>query len=252
MIEFERSGVGPSLVLVHGITESRRTWDPLIEALSTTHDVVAVDLRGHGMSNSLGEFDVISLAGDVHEVVDSLGINGPLLIGHSLGGTVVSAYAAIYPCRGVINVDQPMRLGDFQSALRLIEPQLRGDEDEFRVVMDMILEGLRGSLGDEEWQRLSKLRRVDQDVVLAIWSAVLETEAQDLEALVNALAGAITVPYLSLHGSDPGEGYEAWLKALVENVQYEEWEDRGHYPHLVEPERFVALVDEFESSLFDR
>jgi pimeloyl-ACP methyl ester carboxylesterase len=128
---------------------------------------------------------------------------------------------------------------------------LRGDEASFRQVMDLLLESLRGELDADEWERLAALRRVDQDVVLAIWSTVLDTEADELTAMVEALASSITVPYLSLHGSDPGEGYEEWLRGLVVDSLFEEWVGTGHYPHLVQPARFLELLDEFETSISD-
>jgi pimeloyl-ACP methyl ester carboxylesterase len=249
MLEFERGGEGTPIVLVHGITESRRSWDPLLERLAGSHDVLAVDLRGHGESEASEPYDVITLASDVHEVVEALGIENPLLIGHSLGGTVVSAYAAMYPCCGVANIDQPMRLGDFQATLQSIESMLRGDDDAFQQVMKMVFEEMRGQVDDEEWERLASLRRADQEVVLAIWAAVLDAEAEDLEAMVDSLASAITVPYLSLHGTDPGEGYEQWLCDLIDDARVEQWEGLGHYPHLVDPDRFFDLLEDFEESL---
>lgn len=236
-------------MLVHGITESRRSWDPLVERLAASHDVLAVDLRGHGESDAEGPYDVITMASDVHEVVEALGMERPLLVGHSLGGTVVSAYAAMYPCCGVVNIDQPMRLGDFQAALRSVESMLRGDDAAFQQVITMVFDSMRGELDGELWERLVGLRRADQEVVLAIWAAVLESEAEQLEAMVNALASAITVPYLSVHGTDPGAGYDDWLRNLVQDVRIERWDGLGHYPHLVEIDRFVDLLSEFESML---
>lgn len=236
-------------MLVHGITESRRSWDPLVERLAASHDVLAVDLRGHGESDAEGPYDVITMASDVHEVVEALGMERPLLVGHSLGGTVVSAYAAMYPCCGVVNIDQPMRLGDFQAALRSVESMLRGDDAAFQQVITMVFDSMRGELDGEQWERLVGLRRADQEVVLAIWAAVLESEAEQLEAMVNALASAITVPYLSVHGTDPGAGYDDWLRNLVQDVRIERWDGLGHYPHLVEIDRFVDLLSEFESML---
>jgi pimeloyl-ACP methyl ester carboxylesterase len=50
-IAYEVVGDGPPIVLVHGIIESRRSWDPLIAPLAREHRVVAVDLRGHGASD---------------------------------------------------------------------------------------------------------------------------------------------------------------------------------------------------------
>ena len=80
-VEFEVTGHGPPLVLVHGITESRRSWDPLIGPLAAGHTVLAVDLRGHGQSGAGERYDLDSMAADVHDVVDALGWGAPVLVG---------------------------------------------------------------------------------------------------------------------------------------------------------------------------
>jgi pimeloyl-ACP methyl ester carboxylesterase len=45
---------------------------------------------------------------------------------------------------------------------------------------------------------------------------------------------------------DPGEGYAAWLTGAVPSAAYELWPDVGHYPHLVDPERFLARLAAFD------
>ena len=109
LIRLAHSIVGPqdtsALVLLHEITESSGSWDPIVERLRATYRVVTVDLRGHGES-PLGEaYDPVSYATDVVETVASAGIERPVVIGHSLGGVVASAVAAISPVGGGINVD---------------------------------------------------------------------------------------------------------------------------------------------------
>lgn len=249
MLHYERHGHGAPLVLVHGITESLRAWDPLVDSLASTHDVVALDLRGHGESAPGEPYDVLTLASDVHELVTSLALDDPLLVGHSLGASVVSAYAALFASVGVLNLDQPLRLGDFRATLQLLEPALRGDRTSFEATMAMVFDSMRGPLDDVQWRRLAELRRPDQEVVLGIWSSVLELEPDQLEALVTSMTRAIAVPYLAVHGTDPGEGYEQWLTALARRASVQRWEGRGHYPHLVEPERFLATLAQFEASL---
>lgn len=69
------------------------------------------------------------------------------------------------------------------------------------------------------------------------------------DALVSAMAGNINVPYLSLHGIDPGPTYAMWLTARIPTAAVELWPDLGHYPHLVEPDRFVSRLDAFVASL---
>ena len=249
MINVERRGAGPALVLVHGITESHHSFDPLIGSLAENHDVLALDLRGHGESTREGPYDVLRLALDVQETLAAAGVSDVVLVGHSLGGSVVSVAAALMRVRGVVNLDQTMDLTSFQASLRALEPLLRADAATFAATMDMIFDAMRGSLSDEEWARLRALRRYDQEVVLDIWASVFELGEDELAAMVTNLAGAIHAPYLSLHGTDPGENYESWLSALVPQAVVERWAGAGHYPHLAEPERFLARLADFEARL---
>ena len=249
MIKVERRGAGPALLLVHGITESHHSYDPLVDALAESHDVLAMDLRGHGESTREGPYDVLRLALDVHDVVAQARLSDVVLVGHSLGGSVVSVAAALSSVRGVVNLDQTMDLASFQASLRALEPLLRADSATFAATMNMVFDAMRGPLSDEEWARLAALRRYDQDVVLEIWANVFELGEDELAAMVTNLAGAITAPYLSLHGTDPGEDYETWLTGLVPQAVVERWEGAGHYPHLAEPERFLARLADFEAGL---
>jgi pimeloyl-ACP methyl ester carboxylesterase len=240
-----------TLVLVHGITESKASWDPLVEALSAIAPVVAVDLKGHGDGSTEPPFDLGSLAMDVIAEVSGAGVElaDTVLIGHSLGGTVVSAMAANAPCRGVVNVDQPLALAAFQSGLQQLEPLLRGDEASFRQAITMVFDTMRGPLSEAETARIEGLRRPVQAVVLDVWDPVLTQSAADLDALVAQIAASINVPYLSLHGIDPGEGYADWLAGLIPTATVEVWADHGHYPHLVDPDAFVARVAAFVNAL---
>jgi pimeloyl-ACP methyl ester carboxylesterase len=172
---------------------------------------------------------VLTLAGDVHEVL--------------------SAYVALFPACGALAIDQSLRLGAFQESLRALEPMLRGDQVRFDDAMTMVFESLRGPLDDEQWRRLTVLRRLDQDVVLVIWSSVFDLAPDELDTMVDAMTRAIGVPFLAVHGTDPGEDYEQWLDDRVATARVERWPDRGHYPHLAEPDRFLATLDDFERSL---
>jgi pimeloyl-ACP methyl ester carboxylesterase len=235
------------LVLVHGITESRRAWDPLIDSLAADHSVVAVDLRGHGESPRVPPYEPFTMAADVFEVVERVGGGDPLLIGHSLGAIVVSLYAANAPVRGVINIDQPLELGGFNELLCSIEPMLRGDDAEFQAVMHDVFTMLYGPLPERERERLVALAHPEQDVVLGVWGTVLESTPEALNSLMSDGLAAITAPYLALHGEDLGHDYAEWLMSRVKNATIEVWPGLGHYPHLIERDRFLARVREFET-----
>ena len=244
-IAFERTGSGPPLVLVHGITESHHSWDPLIPALAERFDVVAVDLRGHGESAKVPPFDVGTLAEDVAALTAHLGLARPHLIGHSLGGVVVSVMAATVDPASVINVDQPLDLSGFHTGLAPAAPVIRGTPAEFEGFFDSLLTSLQGGLPAAEQARLRALSRPDQDVVNGIWQLVIDGPVAELDAFTDAVLDGVTVPYLSLHGIDPGPPYVEWLTARCPTATVEVWPDDSHYPHLADPERFLARVAEF-------
>lgn len=246
-IEYNVAGDGLPLVLVHGITESRKAWDPLIAPLADAgYRTIAIDLRGHGASSVAPPFDLATMAGDLGAVLDAESDGDALLVGHSLGGAVVSAFAAGGPCRAVVNVDQPLALSGFKAVLGDLEPLLRGSPDEFASATGAIFDQMAGPLDGAERERIDELRNAHQEVVIGAWDTVFTLTADELDAMVEAIAGEISLPYLSLHGIDPGPDYAPWLTRLVPSATVEVWPDLGHYPHLIEPDRFVERVIEFD------
>lgn len=239
---------GPPLVLIHGITESRAAWDPLVDDLGSTYRLLLVDLRGHGASEVSGPYDPLTYAADVIETMADAEFTGAPVIGHSLGGIVASAVAAMGGTTAVINIDQSMRLSVFKALLAEVEPLLKGDEAEFAAAVELIFQAMVGPLPAAEVARIDGLRRARPDVVLGTWATVFDSTTEELDATVEALAATITVPYLALHGVDPGPGYGDWLGALVPTATVEVWDDHGHYPHLVDQARFTARVRAFIDS----
>jgi len=249
----EITGQGPLAILIHGITESRESYRPILADLSSRYTVLAVDLRGHGLSDADVPYDVISLATDIYDTLISADLAGsevpPLVIGHSLGGLVASAYGAIFPARGVINIDQPLRLAAFKDGLSQLEPLLKGDQASFDMAIGLVFDSMFGPLSQAEITRLNTLRRADPEVVLGIWGTVFESTPEQLDEIVEALLSSLSVPYLAVHGSDPGSEYVEWLKARVPSATVELWPDHGHYPHLVDSPKFLDRVSSFDSSL---
>lgn len=244
-IAYEVEGAGAPLVLVHGITENRRTWDEFVPLFRDDFQVIRLDLRGHGESAKGEDYSPPSLAGDVAAVVEALDVGPVHIVGHSLGGMVATAYAAFFSARSAVNVDQPFQFADFAALVRGIEPALRGDGFEDAINAEM--EALAGpALSDEHKVRLRAFRKfAHQDVVLALWEPLLLQSAEEITATVEAMLPAVRVPYLALHGTDLGPEYTAWLTGLIPTATVETWDGLGHWLHLIEPDRFAARVRDF-------
>ncbi len=245
----DHGGDGASVLLVHGITESSGCWDPITDRLNTSHRVITMDLRGHGASGTADEYGLEAMAGDVVAVADHLGVLGQVhLVGHSLGGAVVSAVGGAAPVASIVNVDQSLQLGAFKAQLADVEAMLR-DSESFPAVIDGLFAQLAGpKISAEAMGRVNELRRPDQDVVLGVWDLMFtmsESEINDVvESALGGYAGA-SVPYLSIFGEDPGPQYQPWLSSFITGAQVELWAEHGHYPHLVDPDRFVDRIRTF-------
>ena len=95
------------VVLLHGIRDLAWSMDPIARALRDGHRVLSLDLRGHGASDHPGVYTFPHYAADLHGVLDRLGIERPIFIGHSLGGQVVCHYAGLFPerARAVVTIE---------------------------------------------------------------------------------------------------------------------------------------------------
>jgi N-formylmaleamate deformylase len=104
-------GHKPSVVLAHGITDNGLCWTRLAQALEQDYDCIMYDARGHGQSDQPGSYGLNDHVADLAGLVKALGLDRPVLAGHSMGASNVAATAATYPglCRGVILEDPPWR-----------------------------------------------------------------------------------------------------------------------------------------------
>jgi esterase len=91
------TGDGEPLVLVHGLFGAARNLGILTRALSQGAKVIVLDLRNHGESPHGLPMDFATMAGDVVETLDSLGVSRASIIGHSLGGKTAMALALTRP-----------------------------------------------------------------------------------------------------------------------------------------------------------
>jgi len=90
-------GSGRPLVLLHGLASSCRIWDFTAPLLSRHFHTVALDQRGHGLSDKPGSYTFAETTGDLAAFIEGLGLERPAVAGHSWGAGVALQFAADYP-----------------------------------------------------------------------------------------------------------------------------------------------------------
>lgn len=109
-LEYGEAGQ-PELVLVPGITSPAATWEFVSLELARDYHVLAMDVRGRGLSDHpTTGFTTPDYARDLAEALAALGLERPLVVGHSMGAWIAAAFGALYQeLRGpLIIADPPM------------------------------------------------------------------------------------------------------------------------------------------------
>jgi pimeloyl-ACP methyl ester carboxylesterase len=122
-------GKGKQILCIHGLTANSRFWDCLASALSPHHRVIAMDLRGRGLSDKPPTgYSIEHHCKDVLALIDDLGLKRPVLMGHSLGAFISLVFSAKYPqyVDRLILVDGGGKLSETQMAkvFKGIKPSL--------------------------------------------------------------------------------------------------------------------------------
>jgi len=255
-------GVGPSVVLLHGLASNLRLWDGVAWRLRDAgHRVVACDLRGHGLSpKPEGPYDVPTVAADVIALIERLELGACLLAGQSYGGTVAMQVAADRPdlAAAVVGLDGGFldlgrRFPSWELCQReLSPPSLTGRPlAAIRVRMKAQFagwpeEGLAGQLACFE---------VRDDGTVAPWL----TKERHLEVLRGmwsidnaALWARVGAPVLLVAAERPGSPRRAqWYDdvtrcqaLLTEHVRAEVvWMPGDHDLHAEQPDKVARLLE---------
>jgi pimeloyl-ACP methyl ester carboxylesterase len=98
----------PVIVMAHGVTDNGLCWATVSEKLQADYDIYMLDTRGHGLSDPFTTSDDgDTLIKDVVAAVEALGIEKPILMGHSMGAATVMRVGAEYPdlAKAVVMLD---------------------------------------------------------------------------------------------------------------------------------------------------
>ncbi|MFI6761120.1 alpha/beta fold hydrolase [Micromonospora sp. NPDC050417] len=237
----------PPLVLVHGLSYDRRQWKPLLrelEAVDPGRRVLTLDLPGHGGSPRRDSYQTDEIAQVIHEAVTDAGLESPIMVGHSLGGVLATIYAARYPTRGAVNIDQPLLVGGFGEALRQAEPVLRGPA--YHQVWETMLAGMHIELLPPAARELVRTATTPrQDLLLGYWHEVIVTPAEEITERRTQDLDTIHsrgIAYRYVTGEEPNPRYRRWLESTLPDIAITVLPGSGHFPHLARPGELARIL----------
>lgn len=242
-IAWERHGSGPPLLLIHGLGYARWGWEPVVEPLSRSFDVLLHDNRGIGESDAPpGPYTTAELAGDAVEVLDEAGVERAHVVGTSLGGMVAQELALGWPERVdrlVLASTTPGGAQAYPMPARTVElMQARATLREY--VENALDPDPRPELVD---RILAHRERTAQQY--EPWAAQAAAGAAfDARERLGALAAATLVQ----HGDgdvvvDPRNA--DLLATAIPGARLSVYPGAGHLIMWQEPERFVRELEEF-------
>jgi pimeloyl-ACP methyl ester carboxylesterase len=240
-IFFVEHGEGVPVLYVHGNVASCR-WFQRVMNVPGAH-TVALDMPNFGRSKPLpGEADIDRYADAVFAFVGARGLDRPVIVGHSLGGSVVMSLAVRYP-----DLPRAIVLVDSASPAGLVTPRERHPAIEMmrtnRAVLSAALRAIAPTLKDEEF--FSQL--VDDGERLAAPAWIGNAEALG-RACYTGRTAAFAGPVLVVWGrKDPivTEGMARETAAAFPDARLSILEEVGHSVMAEDPPRFVSLLEEF-------
>ncbi len=256
-IHYRTSGRGAqALVFVHGNYASSRWWVPQLEQIPRCLRAYAPDLRGCGGRDGQTRFrrptktvSIRELADDLAQFIAALHLSNPILVGHSLGGMIVTEYALAHPrrVRGLVLVDTAppdgLPLAGFVGTYTRLFVQ--GNHTLMRSTLRHV--GLPRSGAFAE-QLVDDAVSADASQYSAFSNAVATWD-------VSAALPGLDVPTLLIWGQhDPL--IPTWIgvryRQALPNAKLVIMPGVGHSPPIERPRKFAALLRAFSAPLIRR
>jgi pimeloyl-ACP methyl ester carboxylesterase len=251
-----------TVLLIHGLAGSSRTWDAVVGPLGARYQVIAPDLLGHGQSaKPVGDYSLGAFASGLRDLLAVLDIDHVTIVGHSFGGGVAMQLAYQHPRL----VDRLVLVGsgglgrEVSWLLRLLS--LPGAEYLMPVAFPKPLVDRATDVGRflgrrnirsphlaELWRAYSSLAGAsNRGAFVRTMRGVIEPGGQTVSA-TDRLYLAARVPTLLVWGGRDGiipVAHGIAAHETIEHSRLEVLDGVGHFPHVEAPDRFVDVLLDF-------
>ena len=245
-----RPGLGRTIVFANSLGSDQSIWDGVIAALPAGYGVVTYDLRGHGLSDGT-PVSIESLADDVSQLMDALGLRDVLFCGVSIGGMIGQVVAARRGdvVRAAVLCNTAAQIGNVQCwADRIAAVDANGVAGIADMIVNTWFGGDYAARADRFALHRAMVGRTSNAGYIAACRAI---QGADLTPHTQS----IQVPTLCIGGTEdksvPPDAVQS-LARMIPNAQVNILDRVGHLPCLEVPERLAALIAEFDPAPHSR
>jgi pimeloyl-ACP methyl ester carboxylesterase len=231
----------PPLLLVHGWGTDRSLWGPLRDRACKSHQVLSVDLRGFGQSDAPAQdYTIAGHSDDLAFLVDHLGLQRPVVIGHSMGGLVALDFAGRHADRARAAVILEAMVAAAPPVLAGLFPMLEQVRSEsWRDYVVRLMNHLTGPGFDPQLraQLAASAASSPQPVLVSALEGIIAFDTV-------AAAAQVQCPLLYV-GTDVTYADLPRWRTLCPQLISEQLPGCGHYFPLEVPDQLAALVARF-------
>jgi pimeloyl-ACP methyl ester carboxylesterase len=266
-VHLATAGEGPPVILLHGYPQSGEVWRQVAPVLAKGRRVIIPDLPGMGLSDiKQGNYDLLSIAADIHAVFAALGLKKVDLVGHDWGAAVAATYALRYRHHvkrltfiegalggagfenlWVFNAPNPaMTFVPFLLAEKLSEELVAGREEIWLRHLWQTFTHNKVGLTFSAWQPyVEAMQRPGLFGAGAEYYRAVYGSAEKVRELIAA--GKLTIPVLSVSGGASfGAAQRRFVEAFAENI----WRDAiipdaGHFVPEEQPAELLSVLETF-------
>jgi pimeloyl-ACP methyl ester carboxylesterase len=233
------SGVGPTVLMTHGFAASSHMFTTNAEELARDHRVITWDLRGHGASDAPEDpaaYSIDASVTDIAALLDHVGTDAAVLVGHSLGGYLSLAFRLAHPARvrGLVLVGTG-------PGFRKEQPRSEWNAMAERFAINFETRGIAAHRGSDEFDPSVHVHGA-AGLARAARGILPQHDARVIDSLPE-----IDVPTLVVVG-ERDETFLAGSRYMADKIPQGELaviEGAGHAPNVSHPHEFDATLRRF-------
>lgn len=229
---------GIPVLFIHSFGGSTKHWQNQLDHLRGSRRAIALDLRGHGQSDSskTNDYAIESLADDIAAVVDNLKLDSFVLVGHSMGGSAAISYAAKYPkkVKGLLLDETPIQLPE--DVWRPIIASL--ETNKYDTVMGNYMQqrltnskAATNTIEREGMKKLSKAATISLTKAIFVYDPVSD---------LKKYKGPVLIVSTPTSESQPNSLHKAFPATAFKSVS-----GTSHWVQLDKPDEFNKILDGF-------